>query len=81
MAITDRRGKFRINKDVIFSDDPMVDQFFRQVRIYSAREKDDVVYYKGVSVVFDEIGPNEQEPSYDLYVEGGSLYAERNDFG
>jgi len=69
-----------MHEDVVFSNDPIVDAFFRQVRIYSADKKDDVVYYKGVSIVFEEILDDEVEPSYDLYVESGMLYAERNDF-
>lgn len=80
MAIQDRRGRFKIHEDVVMSDDPMMDHFFRSVRIYNARVKDDVIHYKGVSTVFDEIPAGDPEPSYDLYVEGGKLYAERNDF-
>lgn len=80
MSIQDRRGKFKIHEDVVFSNDPIVDNFFRQIRIYDAARKDSVVHYKGVSLVFDEIQADEGEPSYDLYVEGGVLHAERNDF-
>ena len=80
MSFQQRRGKFKMHSDVVFSNDPMVDAFFRQVRIYDANKKDDLVQYKGVSVVFDEILDDEPEPSYDLYVEAGMLYAERNDF-
>lgn len=69
-----------MHSDVVFSNDPMVDAFFRQIRIYAADKKEDVVHYKGVSLVFEEILDDEVEPSYDLYVESGMLYAERNDF-
>jgi len=80
MSLTQRRGKFKVHQDVVFSNDPIVDNFFRHVRIYDAARKDDVIQYKGVSSVFDEILDDEAEPSYDLYVEGGILHAERNDF-
>ena len=80
MSFTQRRGKFKIHEDVVFSNDPIVDSSFRQIRIYDAARKDSVVNYKGVSAVFDEILDEESEPSYDLYVEGGTLYAERSDF-
>ena len=69
-----------MHADVVFSNDPMVDAFFRQIRIYDANKKDDTIHYKGVSVVFEELLDGESEPSYDLYVESGMLYAERNDF-
>jgi len=69
-----------MHSDVVFSNDPMVDAFFRQIRVYDATKKEDIVHYKGVSVVFEEILDDEPEPSYDLYVESGMLYAERNDF-
>jgi hypothetical protein len=80
MSLVERRGKFKMHEDVVFSNDPIVDNFFRQIRVYDAARKDSVVHYKGVSLVFDEIDDEEVEPSYDLYVEEGILYAERNDF-
>lgn len=80
MSLEQRKGKFKMHTDVVFSNDPMVDAFFRQIRVYDASRKEDIVHYKGVSVVFEEILDGEPEPSYDLYVESGMLYAERNDF-
>lgn len=80
MSLEDRKGKFKIHEDVVFSNDPMIDHFFRQVRIYDAHVKDDVVHYKGASMVFEEIPAGQAEPSYDLYVDDGILHAERNDF-
>jgi len=80
VSLRQRRGKFKLHEDTVFSNDPIVDNFFRQVRIYDAAHKDSVVHYKGVSMVFDQIGDDEGEPSYDLYVEGGILHAERNEF-
>jgi len=69
-----------MHADTVFSTDPLVDNFFRQLRIYDAARKEDIVHYKAVSPVFDEILDAEVEPSYDLYVEGGKLHADRNDF-
>ena len=80
MSLQQRRGKFKIHVDAVFSNDPLIDNFFRQVRIYDAARKEDIVHYKAVSPVFDEILDDEAEPSYDLYVEGGILHADRNDF-
>lgn len=80
MAISDRRGKFKMTEDVAFSNDPVVSEFFSQVRIYDACRKDGTVTYRALSTVFDEVGSMEQEPTYDLYVENGKLYAERNDY-
>jgi len=80
MNLEQRKGQFRMHEDTVFSDDPAVDFFFRQVRVYQAELKTDVVYYKGVSMVFDELSPTEAVPTYDLYLEDGVLIAERNDF-
>ncbi len=80
MDIEHRRGRFRVDKDVAFSNDPVVDIFFRQVRVYRADTKGEIIHYRGVSTLFDVVDPGTAEPSYDLYVQNGSLHAERIDF-
>lgn len=80
MSLEQRRGQFKLHIDVVFSNDPAVETFFRQVRVYSAKKRRDVVHYRATSMVFDEIESHALEPVYDLYMEDGVLHAERSEF-
>jgi hypothetical protein len=72
-----RRGRFKLHPDAVFCNDPVMDVFFRNVRIYAAKKSGDLIAYKAMSPMFDEISEDEREPLYEIYLEGGKVFAER----